>query len=142
MTKETMEKLKIGDTVYVACKVDAVFIKYGFIQVSTRDCYQGFNAHEDEVLEPSEDCVSRQAILDNAYTYGNGLEPDGYCVNVEDIQALPPVAPIHKKGKWIEIWDKDRLVILAYKCSECEYMMNINTSHYCPNCGAKMETEA
>ena len=58
------------------------------------------------------------------------------------IKSLPSETPTCKKGRWIEVWDKDRLVILAYKCSECEYMMNINTSHYCPNCGAKMETEA
>ena len=45
--------------------------------------------------QSSEDCVSRQAVLDKAYAYGNGLEPDGYCVNVEDIQALPPVTPTH-----------------------------------------------
>ena len=47
---------------------------------------------EDE-QQPCEDCISRQAVLDNAYAYGNGLEPEGYCVNVEDIQALPPVTP-------------------------------------------------
>jgi len=51
MTKETMRKLKKGDTVYVACKVDAVFIGSGLIQVSTRDCDNGFDAYEDEVLE-------------------------------------------------------------------------------------------
>ena len=39
------------------------------------------------------DCISRQAVLEHAYAYGNGLEPDGYCVNVEDIQALPLVTP-------------------------------------------------
>jgi hypothetical protein len=39
------------------------------------------------------DCISRQAVLEQAYAYGNGLEPDGYCVNVEDIQALPSVTP-------------------------------------------------
>lgn len=44
--------------------------------------------------EQCEDCVSRHAVLDNAYAYGNGLEPEGYCVNVEDIQALPPVKPV------------------------------------------------
>lgn len=43
--------------------------------------------------QPCEDCVSREAVLDNAYAYGNGLEPEGYCVNVEDIQALPPATP-------------------------------------------------
>lgn len=43
--------------------------------------------------EPCEDAVSREAVLDKAYAYGNGLEPDGFCVDVEDIQALPPVTP-------------------------------------------------
>lgn len=51
ITEETMKKLKIGDTVYVACKVDAVFIGSGMIQVSTRDCDNGFDAYEDEVLD-------------------------------------------------------------------------------------------
>lgn len=47
---------------------------------------------------PCEDAVSRQAVLDKAYAYGNGLEPEGYCVEVEDIQALPSVVPTRKKG--------------------------------------------
>ena len=29
-----------------------------------------------------------------------------------------------KVGKWIEIWDEDHLVVLAYQCSECETMRN------------------
>ena len=43
-----------------------------------------------------------------------------------------------KEGKWIEVWDKDHLIILAYKCSECGSMRNTKTS-YCADCGAKME---
>lgn len=39
------------------------------------------------------DLIDRQAVLDMAYAYGNGLEPEGYCVNVEDIQALPSAQP-------------------------------------------------
>lgn len=53
--------------------------------------------------EPCEDTISRQAVLDNAYAYGNGLEPEGYCVNIEDIQALPSVAPT---PKWIPVSEK------------------------------------
>jgi len=45
-----------------------------------------------------DDLISRQAILDMAYAYGNGLEPEGYCVNVEDIQALPSAQP---EQRWI-----------------------------------------
>jgi hypothetical protein len=47
------------------------------------------------------DCISRQAVLEQAYAYGNGLEPDGYCVNVEDIQALPSVTPQPRKDEVI-----------------------------------------
>lgn len=50
--------------------------------------------------EPCEDAVSREAVLDKAYAYGNGLEPDGFCVDVEDIQALPPVTP-KPEQQWI-----------------------------------------
>lgn len=48
--------------------------------------------------EPCEDAVSRQAVLDCAYAYGNGFEPEGYCVDVEDIQKLPSVTPQAKNG--------------------------------------------
>ena len=36
-----------------------------------------------------DDYISRQEVLDKAYAYGNRLEPEGYCVEVEDIQTLP-----------------------------------------------------
>lgn len=49
MTKEELKKLNKGDIVYVACKVDAVFIESGLVQVSTRDCTEGFDAYEDEI---------------------------------------------------------------------------------------------
>lgn len=43
----------------------------------------------------------------------------------------------HKVGKWIECWDEDHLVVLAYQCSECETMRNAKTN-YCADCGADM----
>ena len=39
------------------------------------------------------DLISRQAVLDKAYPYGNGDAPEGFCVDVEDIQALPSAQP-------------------------------------------------
>ena len=86
----------------------------------------------------AEDCISREAVLENAYAYGNGLEPEGYCVNVEDIQALPPVTPQEpRKGHWI--W-----CVGSHKCSNCEEYTCFSHEkllRYCPNCGAKMESE-
>lgn len=89
--------------------------------------------------EPCEDTISRQAVLDNAYAYGNGLEPEGYCVNIEDIQALPPVTPTRKKGKWIvEIWNNRE----HHTCSACKKVVDYEPCyHYCPYCGAEMEGE-
>lgn len=113
---------------------------------------------------PCEDCVSRQAVLDNAYAYGNGLEPEGYCVNVEDIQALPPVTPKGvtvtdfadkcrecgkmKKGKWIftkSIFDKYGYTV---ECSSCckkwktyDEIRWKKENKFCPNCGDKKESE-
>lgn len=49
------------------------------------------------------DLISRQAVLDKAYAYGNGLEPEGFCVEVEDIQALPSVDP---EQRWIPVSER------------------------------------
>lgn len=59
-----MQKLKKGDTVYVACKVEAVYVDSGLMQVSTR--YENFDAYEDEVLEPSE-FSGDESVLDKIY---------------------------------------------------------------------------
>jgi len=71
------------------------------------------------------DCISRQAVLEQAYAYGNGLEPDGYCVNVEDIQALPSVTQGYDKAneEWLDRIDKIRAEIETKygQCDICEY---------------------
>ncbi len=103
--------------------------------------------------QPCEDCISRQAVLDNAYAYGNGLEPEGYCVNVEDIQALPPVTSQSKIGHWIytperrldDETDEGRIYITDYRCtcSECnsDFGFQKMSDAYCKYCGAKMEVK-
>lgn len=89
--------------------------------------------------QPCEDAISRQAVFDNAYAYGNGLEPEGYCVNVEDIQALPSVTPSRPRGKWIEHphecgsnWEYPK-----YECSKCHIWVE-DDSDFCPCCGVDM----
>ena len=49
------------------------------------------------------DLISRQGVLDKAYAYGNGLEPEGFCVDVEDIQALPSV---ELEQRWIPVTEQ------------------------------------
>lgn len=85
--------------------------------------------------EPCEDCISRQAVLDEVYVY---------CVDVEDIQALPPVTPTRKKGEWIK---RNNDYFDWYECSECGYgsegemrysrEYDVRTN-YCPKCGTQM----
>ena len=137
MTKEKMKKLKKGDIVYVACKVDAVFIEGGFIQVSTRDCDGGFDAYEDEVLEQEEDCISRADAIKTAFPYVDGD------LIADDIKRLPPIIPQPKTGEWILNEQLDN----NYQCSECGMFVGLNKEdveegwklpHYCSNCGTKM----
>ena len=64
------------------------------------------------------------------------LDVDDYKIILQALEQ-----PIRKVSKWVPIWDKDHIVIYTYQCPECGIMMNVNTSHYCPGCGAKMESE-
>lgn len=95
--------------------------------------------------EPCEDCVSRQAVLDKAVYTETEEGWSGMTVDVKDIEALPPVTP--KTGHWEQYgnsWED------KFKCSECgkeqpkilcgERIIG-HWSDYCPNCGAKIESE-
>ena len=116
MTREKMKKLKKGDIVYVACKVDAVFIYGGFVQVSTRDCDRGFDAYEDEVLEPCEDCISRQAMLQyQQYLHGKMPNEENHKL-WEFIKDLPPVTPTQES-----VLDKIRAEINALSNANPSY---------------------
>ena len=84
--------------------------------------------------QPSEDCISRQAVLDKAFDFMDDDCETYRAVYVSDIRKLPSVIPQRPKGKWIvfRCGDTD-----TFKCSECG-MRVINPYKYCPNCGAKM----
>lgn len=104
--------------------------------------------------EPCEDCVSREAVQDKAYAYGYGLEPEGYCVDVANIQSLPSVTPTRKAHNNNE----DYAECDQFVCSNCgvelqdwhrverdeddgEISYHEYIFKYCPNCGAKIESE-
>lgn len=55
MKELDITKLKVGDTVYVRCKVEAVFANSGMVCVSTRDCDNGFDAYVDEIA-----CIEKE----------------------------------------------------------------------------------
>lgn len=100
-------------------------------------------------IETCEDCISRQAVIDLAIT----IETDDYSgnevlevVEVEEIKKLPSVTPQPKMGRWEYVQYDNNPNIGNWHCSECRgictEMHSIEDAYnYCPNCGAKMESE-
>ena len=96
--------------------------------------------------EPSEDCVSRQAVLERINDWWGITSTSGEPTVCDYIRELPPVTPTQKVGHWI-----DSEILGEFKCSCCgnywqdaeenEYEDWVNIAKYCPNCGAEMESE-
>lgn len=89
--------------------------------------------------QPSEDCVSRQAMLDAITEIDGNINMDIYTNEVREIiENLPPVTPTRKKGKWI-FKDNSR----DMWCSNCDASFEETPQdfNFCPNCGAEMESE-
>ena len=91
----------------------------------------------DAQLEPCEDAVSREEVL-------NCLEwqyPDK--LPRTKIMELPPVTPKQRTGKWIpqdhnkRVGNISTCVYYLPICSKCGKVGN-DTYKYCPRCGAKM----
>lgn len=85
--------------------------------------------------EPSDDCISREAAIK---AFGD-VHPMDYNTQayITNIQNLPSVTPKPKIGRWIP---RSHVFGVAY-CSECDFELKIDDTNYCPNCGAKMESE-
>lgn len=91
--------------------------------------------------EPCEDCVSRQAVTDAVENTIAKYIPI-FIGRYEKIplelamavKELPPVTPKEPKtGYWIKM-------PIGFKCSKCTELES-KTTKYCPNCGAKMESD-
>ena len=93
--------------------------------------------------EPCEDAISRQAVLDAIDRYINksqstGTQDDFYSFAELVVKQLPPVNPQPKTGHWIM---KGRMQNIK-TCSVCgDIISHLVSDNYCPNCGAKMESE-
>ena len=94
-------------------------------------------------LTPSEDCISREAIkemLSEEWTKYIPMELDiNLSFVLEKISELPSVTPQRPKGKWKPLNYKDEMWGYVYKCSNCGHIDYGND--YCPNCGARMESD-
>ena len=89
--------------------------------------------------QPSEDCISRQAVIEQAMDYGSKT----FLIPVNSIKALPPVTPERPKGEW------DFIGYQMFECSSCRNVYTQNQFEaiklyttddllpkYCPNCGS------
>ena len=88
------------------------------------------------------DLVEREAVLE-AVSEGCQELRGVYGRCEELINALPSVT--HKSGKWIELPKALNPNENPCECSECGHVLSFMNcypkSKYCPNCGAKMESE-
>ena len=91
--------------------------------------------------QPCNDAISKQAVIDACEQSVNILEA------VDRIMDLPSVNPQEPKtGHWEWIKYDSNPEIGNFHCSECNFIpasFNWASKHlnYCPNCGAKMESE-
>ena len=116
-------------------------------------------AHEMaiKVLEeqPSEDCISRQAVLDALHSkFADGFDGDKWWNSTHVLDAVnrvPSATPQPKVGRWIghrEHCEKLGLIpsgLGVYEwCSNCGHGIDIRdwyriSHNYCPECGVKMQ---
>lgn len=102
--------------------------------------------------EPCEDCVSRKAILNELHELRKNTPisdtKDFACNHMLTFtEKLPSVQPKPKTGHWIKTPKAVMGEGYMWYCDKCEYQVYQDSSKpypdekYCPNCGAKMESE-
>jgi hypothetical protein len=110
--------------------------------------------------QPSEDCISRKAVLDALHSYfAEGFNEDRwwnstYVLNA--INKVPSIVPQpktegardEKVGHWEWVQYDANPNIGNWHCSECSCILRGETNKgpvrlpkYCPDCGAKMEVD-
>ena len=99
-----------------------------------------------EVLkqESCEDAISRQYAIDSlkAYFSDENMTETEYGAYwhhkhvIDVLKKLPLVNPQPKTGHWIEKYHE----MFKYYCDKCGKGSDLMTD-YCPNCGARMESE-
>ena len=140
--EEAARKLKGYKGIIMYPTDEAEALKDAAIQaLSQEPCRYWQNGKCNGNTEVCDDAVSREAAL-NCFTATKLKKFDFVLYAREEIKKLPSVT--QKSGKWICI---DDYHIGKFKCSVCQTegfpntVMYKPTWNYCPNCGAKMESE-
>lgn len=89
-------------------------------------------------IEPCEDAISKQAVLESIFDDDTEYTGSEVCSMVRN---LPSITPKQRTGHWILDDDKEH-----GRCSECGCKEDLVDGHssykWCSNCGAKMEEQA
>ena len=117
----------------------------GYLNIETGFEEEVLNELEQSLptIEVSEDCISRDYILSEAFASGEyNRETKSFdlpVVSVRDVENAPSVVPCRAEGEWLHLTGS------VYRCSNCdEYTKSSKPfekpkCNYCPNCGAKMK---
>ena len=90
--------------------------------------------------QPSEDCVSRKAVIDELNRLGRNAFKDDtdYDTLFDFIDSLPPALEERKQRHWIEHYDNSGN-LHHLECSSCHnWHRDFIKDDFCPNCGADM----
>ena len=119
------------------------------IEIFPADCEMGEFLRDIEKLQPCEDAISRELILNEITLIAKVKAKSdaqkklmGRCMFV--IEHMPSVNP-QKTGRWIEVTDEETLTTRTYhyECSECgTHLKAVEKTRYCSECGALLLVDA
>ena len=110
----------------IECDNDFCGLAYGISCGYNRDeIKKAWNSVTALSSTVSEDCVSRQSVLDLLAYWAYECEYDELA---ELVKKLPPATLTEKTGEWL----------LDGRCSECLTRPLTSHKNFCPNCGADM----
>jgi len=99
----------------------------------------------DRLISENEDCVRRANLISKLEILDRRYGSDFYWETRKIVDKLPSVKPQEKTGHWILL---DECANSGYYCSNCQKKLvkegwsnTVKKIKYCPNCGAKMESE-
>lgn len=108
-----------------------------------------FARHENEIKEPCEDAVKREAVLNTLDTMDKALDENRTVEAYKELlkecyKELPSVSPETPVAHWVAVDDEPHE---WYECDHCGYSFTTKSANimpeeenkYCPNCGRKME---
>ena len=108
--------------------------------------FQGCQIVVEEVVEQEscKDCIDRSklGLTDFEIVMCDGDYKEALKMLLDKIEKAPSVNPQPKTGKWIDIMAGDMPAQACDRCNTFYPLAYTGGGHkYCPNCGAKMESE-